>query len=160
MVYLFFIAWAKSSVSYFTGNVWNVSYNILSVQWSNEMFFIACTGRFQNDKFGHSTISSILRYFRFRVATFKELGFEFDHGLSAKERRRVSAWHDDVIKWKHFPRYWPSVRGINRSSVNSPHKGQWRGALMFSLICARINGWVNNGEAVIWDAIVLIMTSL
>ena len=31
--------------------------------------------------------------------------------------------------------------------VNSPHKGQWHGALMFSLICARINGWVNNGEA-------------
>ena len=31
--------------------------------------------------------------------------------------------------------------------VNSPHKGQWRGALMFSLICARINVWVNNGEA-------------
>ena len=28
-----------------------------------------------------------------------------------------------------------------------PHKGQWRGALMFSLICAWINGWVNNGEA-------------
>ena len=33
------------------------------------------------------------------------------------------------------------------SPVNSPHKGQWRGALMFSLICARINDWVNNGEA-------------
>ena len=43
--------------------------------------------------------------------------------------------HDDVIKWKHFPRYWPFVRGIHRSPVNSPHKGQWRGALMFSLIC-------------------------
>ena len=26
----------------------------------------------------------------------------------------------------------------------SPHKGQWRGALMFSFICARINSWVNN----------------
>ena len=24
-------------------------------------------------------------------------------------------WHDDVIKWKHFPRYWPFVRGIHRS---------------------------------------------
>ena len=24
-----------------------------------------------------------------------------------------------------------------------PRKGQWRGALLFSLICARINGWVN-----------------
>ena len=55
--------------------------------------------------------------------------------------------HDDVIKWKHFPRYWPFVRGIHRSPVNSPHKGQWRVALMFSLIWAWINGWVNNGEA-------------
>ena len=62
----------------------------------------------------------------------------------------VPGWlekHDDVIKWKHFPRYWPFVRGIHRSPVNSPHKGQWRGALMFSLICARINDWVNNREA-------------
>ena len=37
--------------------------------------------------------------------------------------------------------------GIHRSPVNSPHKGQWRGALIFSLICARIKGWVNNREA-------------
>ena len=55
--------------------------------------------------------------------------------------------HDDVIKWKHFPRNWPFVRGIHRPPVNSPHKGQWRGALMITLICARINGWVNNCEA-------------
>ena len=55
--------------------------------------------------------------------------------------------HDDVIKWKHFPRYWPFVRWIHRSAVNAPHKGQWHGALMFPLICTRINGWVNNGEA-------------
>ena len=55
--------------------------------------------------------------------------------------------HDDVIKWKHFPRYWPFVRGIHRSPVNSPHKGQGRRALMFSLICAWINAWVNNREA-------------
>ena len=39
--------------------------------------------------------------------------------------------HDDVIKWKHFPRYWPFVRRFPRSPVNFPHKGQWRGALMF-----------------------------
>ena len=55
--------------------------------------------------------------------------------------------HDGVIKWQHFPRYWPFVRGIHRSPVNSPHKGQWRGALVFSLICGRINGWVNKWEA-------------
>ena len=45
--------------------------------------------------------------------------------------------HDDVIKWKHFPRYWPFVRRIHRSPVNSLHKGQWCGALVFSLICVR-----------------------
>ena len=55
--------------------------------------------------------------------------------------------HDDVIKWKHFPRNWPFVRGIHRSPVKSPHKGQWCGALMFSLICVWINDWVNNHEA-------------
>ena len=46
-----------------------------------------------------------------------------------------------------FPCYWPFVRGIHRSQVNSPHKGQWRGALMFSLIDAWTNGWVNNRDA-------------
>ena len=46
-------------------------------------------------------------------------------------RLYTSAFHDDVIKWKYFPRYWPFVWGIHRSPVNSPHRGQWRGALMF-----------------------------
>ena len=54
--------------------------------------------------------------------------------------------HDDVIKWKHSPCYWLFVRGIHRSPVNSPHKGQWRGALMFSLICVWIKGCENNLE--------------
>ena len=55
--------------------------------------------------------------------------------------------HDDVIKWKYFPRYWPFVWGIHRSPVNSPHKGQWGGALTFSFIYAWTNDWVNNRDA-------------
>ena len=58
----------------------------------------------------------------------------------------ASTSHDDVIKWKHFPRNWPFVRGSHRSPVTSPHKGQWRGALHF-FFCAWINGWANNGKA-------------
>ena len=54
---------------------------------------------------------------------------------------RLNKTHYDVIKWKHVPRYWPSVRGIHRSPVNSPHKGQSRAALMLPLICAWINAW-------------------
>ena len=58
-----------------------------------------------------------------------------------------SRFHDDVIKWKHFPCYLPFVRGIHRSPMNSPQKGQWRGALMFPLMCVWINGCANNREA-------------
>ena len=64
-----------------------------------------------------------------------------------QEKIRKVVFHDDVIKWKHFPRNWPFVREIHRSPVNFPHKGQWRGALMFSLNYAWINDWVNNREA-------------
>ena len=55
--------------------------------------------------------------------------------------------HEAVVRWKHFPHYWPFVGVMHRSLVISPHKVQWRGDLMFSLICARINVWVNIREA-------------
>ena len=53
-------------------------------------------------------------------------------------------WHDDVIKRTHFPRHRPFVRGNPRYPVDFPHKGEWRGALMFSVICAWTNGWADN----------------
>ena len=54
-------------------------------------------------------------------------------------------YHDDVIEWKHFSSYWPFVRGIHRSPADSPHRGQWHGAL-FSLMCAWTNGWANHRD--------------
>ena len=70
---------------------------------------------------------------------------EFANLLDSNHEVMVSKYknHDDVIKWKHFPRYWPFVRGIHRSPVNSPNKGQWRGALIFTLISA-LNKRLNN----------------
>ena len=64
--------------------------------------------------------------------------------LSCTNKLMSTWWRHQL---KHFPRYWPFVRGIHRSPVNSPHIGQWRGALMFSLICTSINSGVNNGDA-------------
>ena len=63
-----------------------------------------------------------------------------------------------VLAWERFHHMMTSSNGnIFRVTgllcgeftglVNSPYKGQWRGALMFSLICVWINGWVNNREA-------------
>ena len=58
------------------------------------------------------------------------------------------------LMWRHLMETLSAllafVRGIHRSHVNSPNKGQWRRALMFSLICAWINGWVNNRKAGDW----------
>ena len=59
----------------------------------------------------------------------------------------LTVWSWWLHQMETFPHYWPFVRGIHWSPVNSPHKGQWRRALMFSLICVWINGWVNNREA-------------
>ena len=47
--------------------------------------------------------------------------------------------HDDIIKWKHFPRYW--------ALWGKFHNGQWRRALMFSLFYAWTNDCVNNRGA-------------
>ena len=53
--------------------------------------------------------------------------------------------------WRHqietFSALLALCAGNSQVRVNSPHKGQWRGALMFSLICVWINAWVNNPEA-------------
>ena len=51
--------------------------------------------------------------------------------------------------WRHQMETFSALLAlcVGNSPVNSPHKGQWRRALMYSLICAWINGWVNNREA-------------
>ena len=58
---------------------------------------------------------------------------------------QIGTYHDDVIKWKQFPRYWLFMWGIHRSPVNSAHKGQWHGCFLWSP--PEQNAWVNNREA-------------
>ena len=58
--------------------------------------------------------------------------------------QEVAGGHDDVIKWKHFPRNWPFVRGIHRSI---PRTKASDAELWCFLICVWINDWVNNREA-------------
>ena len=80
------------------------------------------------------------------------------HTVRCKSRLLVSYWLSwtwghwvSSPWWPHqmetFTRNWPFLRGIHRSPVNSPHKGQLRGTLKFSLTCAWINDWINNREA-------------
>ena len=52
--------------------------------------------------------------------------------------------------WRHQMETVSALLALcaGNSPVNYPHKGQWRDALMFSVICAWTNGWVNNRDAV------------
>ena len=109
-----------------------LEHQAISIQSADWIFFIL-------DQFHTEMLRSL--------GTTSENKLHFEK-LSSYLRGGELKWiHDDVIKWKHFPHYWPFVQGIQGSPVNSPHKGQWRGALMFSLICVWINGWGNNREA-------------
>ena len=50
--------------------------------------------------------------------------------------------HDDVIKWKHFPRYWLFMRGIHQSVVNSITKASDAELWWFLWSAPWINNWV------------------
>ena len=56
-------------------------------------------------------------------------------------------FHEEIFPWwRHqmetFPALLAVCAGNSPVTGDLPHKGQWRGALMFSLICA----WVNNRD--------------
>ena len=51
-----------------------------------------------------------------------------------------------ITRWRNQRETFSALLAV--CAGNSPHKGQRRGALIFSLMCAGINGWVNNRVAV------------
>ena len=64
----------------------------------------------------------------------------------------VYVTHDDVIKWKHFSRYWHFVRGKPPVSCGLPKVPQWRGCFLW---CAWTSGWANDRNTGDWGAIML-----
>ena len=55
--------------------------------------------------------------------------------------------HDDVMTWEGFPHYWPFSWWRHQMETLSASLAICAGNSWFTLICARINGWVNNREA-------------
>ena len=80
------------------------------------------------------------------ILLFEPLGTKFSEILIKIDTFSFKKNAFKIPSVKHFPHYWPFVWGIHQSPGNSLHKGQWRRALMYSLICAWINNWVNNGD--------------
>ena len=73
------------------------------------------------------------------------------HCLGLGHETMVCAVCLSIFLWHHqmetFSVLLATCAGIHRWPVNSPHKGQWRGALVLFLICAGIKGWVNSRGA-------------
>ena len=68
------------------------------------------------------------------------------------KKQNIEYCHDEMESWwrnqmETFSALLALCLGKSPVPVNSPRKGQWRGTLMFSLICAWINDWVNNRHA-------------
>ena len=104
---------------------------------------------------GYELLPTSQLHHTYRIMSYMYHGPESNIG-------QVGYIHDDVSKWKHVSRYWPFVRRIHRSTVNSLHKGQWRGAFMFLIVWpAPVQTVEQTIEMpVIWDVIELIMKSL
>ena len=119
-----------------SGELWSVFYEYFNRNWSCYRGFLLYLKSFlmdgKNPHFVRGQYHCCIRSIN-----------NFEYVLTDE----MTLLHVVVIRWKHFPCYWPFVRGIHWSPVNSPHKGQWRGALMYSFICTWTNGWANNRDA-------------
>ena len=51
--------------------------------------------------------------------------------------------HDMIMTWQWFPHYWPYVRGIHGSLLDSADKGPVTVTLIFPLLLAWISCWTN-----------------
>ena len=133
---------------------------------SNRTCIIYCsnTQYTYDDDFGTlSRIPGLFYFISLQKNKFRSILFLSDRDRqNYRERERARGWRVEGVGGWVGRGMWIGVMvgqgwelGVfwcrwkvtcRRSPVNYPHKGQWRGALMFSLMCARINGWVNNGE--------------
>ena len=110
---------------------------------------------------GIQTVPKLWRVSPWFLSTLTQLLIRHSTNLLATNLHRLTLFRfrlDEMIAcgpWSWFigakllsqPMLTSSNGNIFRSPVNIPHKGQWRGALMFYLICVWINGCVNNRVA-------------
>ena len=138
------ITWTKTDLqfipSYVYMNIQDINPQVLFEMYTIEITTIPCVAR--------PSATAVFIMGAYPCVPWIRLSVICASGGHRGTKSRMQVWyHGDVIKWKHFLCYWSFVRGIHRLPVNSPHKGQWRGALMYSLIWARTNVSVNNRDA-------------
>ena len=104
----------------------------------------------------HAHIRNLILEFTFRVFERKiwfSIVLLYDQTIFFRWKFPIRRWECVYLYswWRHQIETFFALLAICAGNlpftVNSPHKGQRRGASIFSLIFAWTNGWVNNGEA-------------
>ena len=112
---------------------------------SSEYILLRECNNWEHCKNGSSILGDYLISFRFNVAWWRH-----QNGNIFRATGIINAWNKRLLNMNLNLLALSAGNSpvTGESPVNSPHKDQWRGALVFSLICAWINGWVNNRETV------------
>ena len=109
---------------------------MITLNWANYLQFCSSV----LFEFPHTTVVHSLRWRYMSIKGFSGVSILCWKAYSDKQKTLKILHHWPLVQGFHgFPWWrhqmetfsaWPFVRGIHRSPVNSPHKGQWRGALM------------------------------
>ena len=117
------------------------------VSWGN-IHQQMCFASFFND---HITISWLIHVVRSSI--FKLLNWQRSKRMAQGQWSNIKLYVQ--TQWRHrmetFSALLAICEGIHRSPVDSPHTRQWRGALIFCLICDWTNGWANNRDTGDYD---------
>ena len=86
-------------------------------------------------------------WYQIRILTVQICGWIYQIWRSQIRHFHNSAYHDDVINWKHFRLYWSFVQGIHWfSRWIAPTKAS-DAELWFFFHLRWTNGWANNRDA-------------
>ena len=122
--------------------------------WKGTMAVILCPKLQNNYRLGNELwANEVLRDLSLRCVSGRYTILQHPHECYMSNRRarwaKLVRWliiHDDVMKWKHFPRYWPLCGEFTCHRLIPLTKAS-DAKLWYSLICAWTNGWVNNRYA-------------
>ena len=140
-LYASFAAWCWSIISSETNDIRVYIYTILTQNcgMSTHVFWRCRT----------SLVTIVLKQTKWM---HQLAGMPFFNAVASQDIITLgSLLHDDVIKWKHFPRYWPFVWGIHPSPVHLPDKGHWRGYFLWSVLELTVEQTID--MPMIWDRI-------
>ena len=125
---------------------------IVSIWWRHHVYIIQTIISYGTNK---AVKPNLIFYIYGMDGTLSRMLMSVGAALSYDYMLIIRYYHSPSTCNTHIRNAWTrrhmgtfsALLALCREIHRWPHKGQWRGALIFSLICACTNGWVNNRDA-------------